>query len=341
MSDIARQLEMLGLDETLRRVAIEAATDRGKNRLQRRVEVTHDLMSELPSPDEMSFLHSGLAQTCLPHSRPGSNQLIWRRTSGRFSLIVSPGIIDESPHHTRGRQPTPTEIEAMYVGVPYGSKARLIMIHLQTEGMKSRTVSLGRSLSAFMRSLGLAVTGGDRGTITQIREQSLRIARCTFTMQWQDSVSQGGERIMVSDTKIVDGLELWRSGRGGDWCGTVELSERFHEHLRQHAVPLDKRGIAHLAGNSLGLDLYALFAYRLPRLTRDVHLRWTHLQQQIGADQKATQGLARRIREVIPDVMTAYPHARIEITSTGLTMKPSKPAVPKTCVSGYKLVEVC
>lgn len=339
MSEIVRQLEFVGLEEVLRRVSAEGATLREKNRLRRRVEVTHALMSELPSADELSFLHSGLAQTCLPHSRPTSNQTIWRRQSGRFSLIVSPGIIDETPQHTRVRQPTRAETELMYVGVPYGSKARLIMIHLQTEGMKSRTVSLGRSLSAFMRSLGLAVTGGERGTITQIREQSLRIARCTFTMQWQDSDATGAERMMVSDTKIVDGLELWRSAKGEDWCGTVELSERFHEHLREHAVPLDKRGIAHLAGNSLGLDLYALFAYRLPKLSRDVHLRWTHLQQQIGADQKATQGLARRIREVMSDVMTAYPQANVEVTGTGLTLKPSKPAVPKTTLNGYRLIE--
>ena len=33
-----------------------------------------------------------------------------------------------------------------------------------------------------------------------------------------------------------------------------------------------------LAGNSLGLDLYALLAYRLPKLQRDVHLRWNALR---------------------------------------------------------------
>ena len=52
-----------------------------------------------------------------------------------------------------------------HVGVPYGSHARLIMLHLQSEGLKSRTVSLGPSLSAFLRSLGLPVSGGPRGSI--------------------------------------------------------------------------------------------------------------------------------------------------------------------------------
>ena len=205
---IANQLELLGLEETRRRLAAEGATKRERERLLQRVEVSHALMSDLPSADDLSFLHSGLCQTCLPHSKPSSNIAVWRRSSGRFSLIVSPGVVDETPLSKRGRQPTPDEIERMYVGVPYGSKARLILIHLQTEGMRSRTVSLGPTLSAFLRSLGLPVSGGPRGSIQAIREQSLRIARCTFTMQWTDTDADGAERTLISDSKIVDGLEL-------------------------------------------------------------------------------------------------------------------------------------
>jgi len=335
---IAGQLELHGLEETRRRVTAEGATSRERERLLQRVEMTHALMTELPGADDLSFLHSGLCQTCLPHSRPASNIAVWRRSSGKFSLIVSPGIVDEASPATRGRQPTSAEIERMYVGVPYGSKARLILIHLQTEGMRSRTVSLGPTLSAFLRSLGLPVSGGPRGSIRAIREQSLRIARCTFTMQWTDTDADGAERTLIADSKIVDGLELWRSAKGEEWTGTVELGARFHEHLREHAVPLDKRGIAHLSGNSLGLDLYALLAYRLPRLSRDLHLRWAHLQAQLGAELKETKELARRVREVMPDVVTAYPHANVELTATGLLLKPSKPAVPKTTTRGFRLV---
>src|SRR4051812_42759354 len=157
-------------------------------------------------------------------------------------------------------------------------------------------------------------------------------------MQWTGTQRDGSERTIVSDSKIVDGLELWRSATGEEWAGTVELSERFHEHLREHAVPLDKRGIAHLSGNSLGLDLYALFAYRLPRLSRDVHLRWAHLQAQLGAELKEAKELARRVREVMPDVATAYPHANVELMATGLLLKPSRAAVPKTTARGFRLV---
>jgi hypothetical protein len=325
MRTVAEQLEMLGFEETLRKVDREATSPRTRSRQVRRVELTHELLSELPTLEDLSFLHSGLCQTSLPHSRPTENHMAWSRRSGRFSLIVQPGLMDT----TRGVE---------YVGVPYGSKARLILIHLQTEGIRSRTVNLGASLSAFMRSLGLAVTGGKRGTIGAVREQALRIARCNFTMQWTGADGQGGERTIIADSRIVDRLELWRSEKEG-WCETVELSERFHDHLREHAVPLDKRGIAHLAGNSLGLDLYALLAYRLPRLDRDLHLRWSAIQGQIGSSERTTFTLAQRIREVIPDVLVAYPHANVGVTTHGLLLRPSKPAVPKTTVQGFRLIE--
>ena len=41
----------------------------------------------------------------------------------------------------------------------------------------------------------------------------------------------------------------------------------------------------------------------------------------------------------MPDVLTAYPHAKVEVTSHGLLLKPSTAAVPKTAVPVFKLVK--
>lgn len=63
---LVEQLEIFGVEETRRRAAGEGATPAERHRLIRRVEVAHELLSELPSLDDLSFLHSGLCQTCLP-----------------------------------------------------------------------------------------------------------------------------------------------------------------------------------------------------------------------------------------------------------------------------------
>jgi hypothetical protein len=217
----------------------------------------------------------------------------------------------------------------------------LILIYLQSEGRRSRTVSMGPSMSAWIRSLGLAVTGGPRGSINAVKEQALRIARCGFTLQWEERDAEGNTTVAVRDQKIVDGLTLWNSASDpAHWSGTVELTQQFYEHLREHSVPLDRRAIAHLSDNSLGLDLYTLFAYRLPRLKTDLHLRWTQLQDQLGAAEKGANALARRIREALPDVMAGYPDAKVEVTRYGLLLKPSLPAVPRTMVNGARLTAI-
>jgi hypothetical protein len=135
------------------------------------------------------------------------------------------------------------------------------------------------------------------GSIRLFKEQVLRIARCQFSLQWREKDTSGNEVTNVTDARIVEGMALWRGIEDTTkWAGAIELSERFHEHLREHAVSLDQRAIARLAGYSLGLDLYTLFAYRLPRLSAPVTLRWEQLAGQLGAD-CSTKHLAARIRE--------------------------------------------
>jgi hypothetical protein len=323
------QLEFLGLDEARRRADVAGATPTERRRLRGRLEAAHEIMGAQPTPEELAFLHAGLCQTFLPHARPAADDAIWERSAGRFHLMVSPGVM-------RGG-----DGKAVRVGVPYGPKARLILIYLQSEGVKGRTVPLGRTMSAWIRSLGLAVTGGPRGTIGAVREQALRIARCSFTLQWDETDAAGGTRTQVRDTQIVDGLDLWTEpgDDGARWPEAVELTERFYQHLKDHAVPLDRRAIAHLSDNSLGLDLYALFAHRLPRLKVDLHLRWETLRDQLGSSQANVWTLAQRIRGVLPDVVAVYPDARVGTTRHGLLLSPSPPSVPRMMVNGFRRVE--
>src|SRR5215467_6480261 len=105
MSDLAAQLELLGLDETRRRV-VQGCSPAERRKMLKRVETMHEVMSALPASDELSFLHSGLCQTCLPHNRPEQNSMIWRRTAGRFSLMISPGVMDpDTASANRSRPP--------------------------------------------------------------------------------------------------------------------------------------------------------------------------------------------------------------------------------------------
>ncbi|MGK7871097.1 replication protein RepA [Falsiroseomonas sp. E2-1-a20] len=336
----ATQLSLLGIEEAIRQGKAAAASPVERRRIERGWELAQELLLDPPAEDDFAFMHSGLCQTYLPHSRPRSNQQVWTRSAGRFTLIVQPGLIDDRAPQVRGRSPTPEEQERMFVGVPYGARARLILIYLQSEGVqRGREVSLGASLSAWIRSMGLAVQGGERGTISMVREQAMRVARCQFTLQWDGSDGAGQTRRALRDIRLVDGLDLAADDDAKMFPRTVLLNEAFYEHLREHAVPLDRRSIGRLVGNSLGLDLYAMFAYRLPRLKAGLHLSWTQLHAQLGANYKSADQLAKKIKHTLTEVAFAYPEAKVEVTRHGLLLKPSPSSVPRnTSVNGFKLM---
>jgi hypothetical protein len=326
MAEIHRQLALWG-SERLLQIAEAIADPRERQLELHRIRYASLAMGEI-GDDDLYFCHSGLCQTALPHKALENNDAIWQRQSGRFHLMITPGAVRSASG------------KAERVGVPYGTRARLIMIFLQSEGVKSRTVHLGSSMAAWIRSLGLVVSGGPRGTIQSIREQALRIARCEFTMQWSAASSDGENHTIIKDQRLVSGMSLWAAPDGGDekWSATVELAPDFHQHLREHAVPLLKEAIAYLKDNSLALDLYTLFAYRLQRLERPMLMRWAMLGQQTGSDVSRSSHLAQRVKAVLPDVLTVYPDAEVELTRSGLKLFPSKPPVPKTLVQGFRLV---
>jgi len=310
---VHNQLELFGFDQLLA-IAEGRLTGAALKQERRRIAAAHASMSDL-SMDDVAFLHAGLCQTGLPHSRPVRNDEPWQRSNGRFHLVVEPGtVIDQASGKSK------------WVGVPYGTKARLIFMHVSTEGIKSRQVHLGRSMSAWMRRLGLSVSGGEHGTIAPIKEQTLRLGRARFSFQFE---TEGGG-LGISDTQIADKLHFWAT-EDGPWLEEIELTDRFHEHLREHAVPLSDHAISYLSGSSLKLDLYAWAAWRLPRLGRPLRLNWTQIAATFAAAGDINK-VAAKVREALPDVQTVYRDMKIETTRGGLILHPSKPPVPKTLV---------
>lgn len=343
----SKQLQLFGREETERLAVANASTPAERKRRLDQIELAHSFLTSLPTADDLAFLHSAFCQTFLPHSRPSTNQAVWRRQSGGLSLYIKPGLMGDSPPDItidgRAGLLTSDEQEKLFVGIPYGARARLILIYLQSRALasKSRDVRLGDNLSAWIRSLGITPSSGPRGTIASVREQALRLGLCSFTIQFDAPPgAKGAGTRQLLEFRIAQGLEL----AAGDaaphhFPKTVRLAAEFYEHLQEHAVPLDERALAELSGNSLALDLYTLLAHRLPRLDRHLRLSWKQLHGQLGSGDKSVHSLAQRIREILPSVGAVYPDANVEVERHGLVLKPSKPAVPSTTrVSGLRLL---
>jgi hypothetical protein len=265
----------------------------------------------------LGFAYSGWAQCALPHKRL-ADDAPWSISAERIRLMVEPG------RRAVGEDGQDYE----WVGVPFGSHARLILLYLQTEALRtsSREIELGRSLRDWLGRIGVSV-GGMTGK--SVRDQAERISRCRLTFH----INTGGKSTGLVNQSIVDKalfIEEGGSSQGRLSLETAKLSEGFFEQLRKHPVPIEEAAIKALNNNAPALDAYLWLAYRLHVLTADRLVTWKALKGQFGTGFKELYHFKPRFTGTLELARAVYPGANIEVTEQGVILKPSRPpVVPK------------
>jgi hypothetical protein len=259
----------------------------------------------------VGFIYSGWAQAALPHKRLAPDAT-WQITSERVRLLVEPG--------RRAMESGEPE----WVGVPYGSRARLILLFLQSEALRtnSREIELGRSLRAWLSRLGIPIGGK---SFKDVREQADRISRCRLTFHVQT-----GDRAGLVNQNIVDTAMFMGSDdhvQGSLFVDTVRLSETFFEQLKRHPLPIEEAAIRALSNNSMALDIYCWLTYRLHVLQNPKPITWKAMQSQFGNSYRGLHHFKPRFLENLNLARAVYPGAQVEVDERGLTLKPSPPPV--------------
>jgi replication initiator protein len=270
----------------------------------------------------IDITYTGFCLTGLPHKKLPDEQ-VWEKRGHRVVLMVEPGRVRE------GRGP------ARQIGVPYGARARMILLYLQTQAVRtnSREVELGRSMRDWLGRMGLS-WGGETGKA--LREQATRIAACTLRFYWEGDDADG----WVKGGFVRSGLRFHdRAGRGDDrqaelWEDRVLLDEVFWDALRQHPVPLREAALRELADRSVSLDIYIWLAYRLHTLKAPIPVRWAALKEQFGVSYGNDVAAFRRdFRKALAPAVAAYPEARVEMEDAGVVLYPSRPPVAPRLVA--------
>ena len=264
----------------------------------------------------VGFLYSGWCQAALPHKRL-MDDAVWKVQTERVTLVVEPG--------RRNLAGDATE----FCGVPYGSRARLILLYLQSEALRtnSRDIALGGSLHAWLGKLGIP-SGGK--SFKDVREQADRLSRCRLTFH----VQQGGRAGLINQS-IVDAAMFVEDGspQGSLFVETARLSETFFEQLKKHPVPLEDAAIKAISNNSQALDVYCWLAYRLHILPQARSVSWPALYAQFGASYKKLAHFKERFVDTLKLATAVYPHAEVELDDKGLILKPSRPPVAPRLVT--------
>jgi hypothetical protein len=267
-------------------------------------------------PEKINFLHAVQCQCGIPYKNPGEGVLAWDRRRGHASLRIEAGSAID-----------PTTGDFKRLGLPYGEKPRLVLIHLATEAVRtgSPVVDVEESMTAFARSLGLETNGQQ---LRSLKDQLARLAAATVRL----GVVEEGRAIQVH-TQFVSAFDLWFPKQPDQrvlWPSTVRLSEEYFQSLGQHAVPLDHRAVAVLASSSMALDVYVWLAQRLHRVAagRPQFVAWDSLHEQFGQGFARVRDFRRQFLQTLHHVESAYPAARLSADDRGLTLSHSPPPVP-------------
>ena len=262
---------------------------------------------------ELGISYTGFCLTALPHKRLGDSQK-WEQRGHNVTLVIDPGTLPNS----KG--------EPVHHGVPYGSRARLILLFLQTQAIKNRSpeVELGGNILAWTRKMGIG-TGGQQ--FRDVRDQANRISACNLTFIWKNG--QGVQH--CKDSIVKGGIQFTDSapGQARLWEDTVRLSDNFYRTLKDHPVPIAEPALRHIANVSMAIDIYIWLAYRLHAIPArsPAHVSWPALHHQFGAGYAALRHFKPRFLSTLKEALAVYPDAKVDITDAGLVLHQSRPPI--------------
>lgn len=258
--------------------------------------------------DGPAYSHAGFAMTSLPHK--ATTETVWRREGHATTLIIQSGV----------------DRKGQYIGLPYGSLARMILLYLQSEAIRANSpiVELGPNMKQWLKTMGLNVGGK---TYKLVSDQAYRISTCNLAFISESRGLEARQNATFVDRAITmldvlgDQPSLWQEH--------VVLNEHFYNSLKAHPVPVSENAIRAIGSRSLVLDVYVWLCYRLHSLKKDQPISWAALYQQFGGGFKAIRQFRPYFIQALELALAAYPDARVSPTETGLTLHPSRPAIPK------------
>ena len=276
-----------------------------------RFDQVDQLVGASEADPDLGFMARMMALCSLPRTNPGTT-LQYKRVNGPYKLVMIAGADCK---------------------LPFGNLPRLLLAWVSTEAVRTqrRELVLGKSLSEFMRTLGVYSSGG-RVQI-RLRNQMRRLFSATVQLVYEDE--HGEARVSSS---VADRTELWWNERKPDkpvlWDSKIRLGEDFFNEIIQHPVPIDMNTLTALKRCSLGLDLYLWLVYRTFPLRAPQRLTWRQVYRQFGlhpdkaSDKRTVLNFRSQALRELKKIKLAWPGLNYTTAPGLLILHPSAPAVP-------------
>ena len=293
--------------------AIRDASPKALRHFTQADQVSQLVRASEADPDR-GFMTRMMTLCSLPRTNPGKRDRYVRK-NGPYTLVMIAG--GEAPK------------------LPFGNLPRLLLAWVCTEAVQtqSRVLTLGKSLSGFMRTLGVYDSSGL--TQARLRNQMKRLFGCTVQLTYKDEQGEAAVNSLITRR-----TEFWWNERNPNqsslWESEIELGEDLFNEIISHPVPIDMNILKALKRSSLGLDLYLWLTYRTFHLKRPLGLSWRQLYRQFGANstQADNKNIVNDFRtkclRELKKIKLAWPELSYATAAGALILLPSTPVIAPT-----------
>ena len=300
-----------------RRTKLEAVKE-----LARRQE--HDAAQELLQSQDVGYTSKLFVQALFPYRKTDDDKRVIETPSGKIVVYSDEGL-------------------------PYGKYPRLIMAYVITRAVANAgkvkdgtlttdeacRIPLGHSMNHFLQAIGVPTraNGGQRGNLTILREQLLRLAGSMITVKSDDGVHARGR-----NTQIMEEWDLWFDSRDPNQGSFIEsylkLTPQFFKHIAESPIPIDLNVLREL-NKPRAMDLYIWLTVKQYWLAKNNREAYTFSWDMIAAnfatkELKTSNDLAHfrtEMKKSIADILQAWPQAGIEANTAGVTVTRTAPSV--------------
>jgi hypothetical protein len=251
--------------------------------------------------EDAMFQHSIFCQTYLPYKDPGDDVKLWEQKQGNAHLAIQTIQLR-----------SPETGEWVQIGLPFGTRARLILAYINTQAVKSQSqiIDVEDHLTGFVKKLGLSTTGR---TINEIKEQIRRITASIITLGFETK-----DVYIPINFGIVKAFDLWFPKSENQrvlWTSKICLSDDYFNSLMKHAIPLDEKTIGALSHSPMAMDVYTWLVQRLHRIpyNEKQFISWLQLKEQFGQGYSRMNNFKAAFRDILKTVLLQYFEARHSI----------------------------
>jgi Plasmid encoded RepA protein len=213
---------------------------------------------------------------------------------------------------------------------------------------KQRELEIGRSMTQFLKGLGLHTGGGrgrlpnssvdgkshSAGTIARMKRQIISLFGSRFILQNLTNPNGEGTQLLP----IGDGMQLWLNHDQDlhhRLPSTLRVSEPFYEHVVRGPVPVDLRALRALKRSPMALDIYTWLTHRNFVMQNGgraaTMVPWASVQVQFGADyplhSRGRADFKKAFYLAYRRVQSVYPDAQIRDEGSSLKLVQSRPHV--------------